>query len=88
MLALAGRREQALAVLDEVFQDAFQDAMPPCWSEVASTYLFLGDREKLAESLDKAFDAHEYMIALMADWSPEIHDPLVIAHLRRMGLER
>ena len=84
VLAVAGRREQALAMLEEVFQDP----APPCWSEVASTYLFLGDREKLAESLDKAFEAREYMIALMADWSPEIDDPLVIAHLRRMGLER
>lgn len=84
VLALAGRREQALALLDEVFADA----APPCWSEVASTYLFLGDRERLAESLDKAFEAREYMIALMADWSPEIRDPLVLRHLRRMGLER
>ncbi|HCC58160.1 MAG TPA: hypothetical protein DEQ47_13060 [Solibacterales bacterium] len=85
VLALAGRREEALAILDEVLSGA--DG-PPCWSEVASTYLFLGEREKLAESLDKAYAAREYMLALAAEWSPEKKDPLVLQHLRRMGLDR
>ena len=86
VLALAGRRDEAMAVLDEVLHPDFGSS--PCWSEVASTYLFLGDREKLAETLDKAYEAREYMLALMPDWSPIRQDPLVIDHLRRMGLDR
>jgi len=28
------------------------------------------------------------MLALAAEWSPEKKDPLVLQHLRRMGLDR
>jgi serine/threonine-protein kinase len=84
--ALAGREADARKLLDEMERSGHIQYERP--SEVAMIYLTIGEREKAAEWLEKAFAARDYMLALhmAAVWAPQRNDPMVRDYLRRMGV--
>ena len=82
----AGRISDVKAHLSELTQSRNIEQERP--SEIAYLYLMLGDREKAAEWLEKAFQVRDYMIVMhtCAAWVPLFEDPMILDYQRRMGL--
>ena len=83
---LAGKTDEAREILNGML--AAPDAQRP--SEIALIHLYLGQRAEAERWLDKAFDERDYMLQLtvrLECWLPRPLDPLIVNHIRRMGLE-
>ena len=86
--AAAGRREEALAILDELKRRRGRQYVSP-WG-LASIYARLGEREAALEWLERAYDEHDSTLVWL-----KVHprfdalraEPRFVALLRKMGLE-
>ena len=85
--AMAGRREEALRLVDEMVSGAGGQLRP---SEIGLVYLYLGDREHAERWFERAIEERDYMMAfhLNPPWAASTrHDPLVARFLGLMGLK-
>jgi serine/threonine protein kinase/tetratricopeptide (TPR) repeat protein len=86
--AVAGEHDKVRGLLEDLARSAAAQHERP--SEIAYIYVLIGDEEKAAEWLQKAFEQRDYMIAMhtCGEWTPKRNDPLIKAYLERMGLTR
>jgi len=86
-LATAGRKKEAIQLLDELTQLAKQKYVAPCF--FAGIHLGLGESDRAIECLEKSFDEHSHwLIYLHIDPSMDAlrPDPRYQDLLRRIGL--
>ncbi|HTA58331.1 MAG TPA: protein kinase [Candidatus Baltobacteraceae bacterium] len=86
-LATAGRKKEAIQLLDELTQLAKQKYVAPCF--FAGIHLGLGESDRAIECLEKSFDEHSHwLIYLHIDPSMDAlrPDPRFQDLLRRIGL--
>jgi len=86
--AIAGQRDKAEGVLQELLQD-MKGGYVPCMS-IANNYLALGDEEKAWEWIETSYEQHDFLIAFLKSW-PEWEylrsHPRGQAILKKMNLE-
>jgi tetratricopeptide (TPR) repeat protein len=84
--ALAGRRDEARKVLDQLKEVSKQKYVPPIF--FAIPHLALGEKDQAFEWLDKAFEErHSHLIHLKVHpvYDPLRSDPRFASLLRRVG---
>jgi serine/threonine protein kinase/tetratricopeptide (TPR) repeat protein len=84
---LAGNRDRATTLLQELLMRAAERYVPPMW--IALVYLGLSDLENLFVWLDKAYEERDgslILIAAAVEFDPVREDPRFRALLGRMGL--
>jgi serine/threonine protein kinase/tetratricopeptide (TPR) repeat protein len=83
--AVAGRNEEARAIVDEVASRP-SERRP---SDIAYVCALIGDSEQAARWLEKAYEERDYMLAchLANRWAKGHQHPILKAYLQRMGLE-
>ncbi len=87
-LAQAGRRDEALAILEELRHKAAQSHVPPM--TFARLYMYLGEMDALFTWLDQALEQRDVQAVWTAIWPGLDHvraDPRFPAMLRKHGLQ-
>ena len=89
MLAKAGRRQEALAKLDELRE--FSKPQDPAPIRIAVVHIALGDTDRAFEWLQKAVEARDWQLAMLKvepTFDSLRSDPRFTALLERVGLPR
>jgi Tfp pilus assembly protein PilF len=83
---MAGRIEEAVEIARELSRPDSQILARP--SEIATIWLFAGEREKAREWLERTFVERDFMLSMLTcpAWFPLRGDPLIQGALSRMGL--
>jgi serine/threonine-protein kinase len=89
VLARAGRRDEALAVLRELEAKATSQYVPQY--AIAQIFLALGDKEKALDALDRGYDQRDALMVFV-NVEPKLaelrSEPRFIDLLKRMNLDR
>jgi serine/threonine-protein kinase len=82
----AGRKREALAVLDQLLSPDSQEPIRP--SEIGLIYFMVGELDQARWWFDRAFEEHDYMLALhtCGGWLPNRKHELLTSQLKRMGI--
>jgi Tfp pilus assembly protein PilF len=86
IFVIAGRPEEARAILDQLLLRSKSRYVPP--SHIALVYNYLGDKERALYWLENAYDIHDpKMTSLKSPWWKNVeNDPRFQDILRRVGL--
>jgi len=87
--AVAGKRDEALKLLNELFEKSKREYIEPVF--IAQIYIGLGDKEKAFQWLTKAYEEHSpYMTSLKNDatFDPLRSDPRFVELRKKIGLEK
>jgi serine/threonine-protein kinase len=85
--AVSGRRDEALAILDELKEEFERNYLPPTY--VATVYAGLGDEDQAFQWLERAYekrDAELTWLKVNPKWAPIRDDPRFQDLLRRLNL--
>jgi serine/threonine-protein kinase len=85
--AVSGRRDEALAILDELKEEFERNYLPPTY--VATVYAGLGDKDQAFQWLEKAYDKRDAELTWLKvnrKWAPIRDDPRFEDLLRRVNL--
>ncbi|HEX4229898.1 MAG TPA: protein kinase [Bryobacteraceae bacterium] len=82
----AGRKQEALATIDELLSPDSQEPVRP--SEIGLIYFMAGDLDSARVWFDRAFEEHDYMLLLhtCGRWLPNREHELLTSQLERMGI--
>jgi serine/threonine-protein kinase len=87
--AMAGKREEARKILNEVLERSKRGQFPP--TLIAEIYLDLGDKDKTLQWLEKAVEERDprlHAIKAVGQFYRSLHsDPRFTTLLKKMGLE-
>jgi tetratricopeptide (TPR) repeat protein len=86
-LARAGRRGEALLLIDEMILESKKTSLSQ--SDIAMGYVGLGDKERAFQWLDKSFESHDEGILLLKThpmFSPLRDDPRFQELLKKLNL--
>ena len=82
----AGRKQEAINVINELLHPDSKEPVRP--SEIGLIYFMAGDLENARQWFDRAYEEHDYMVALhtCGRWLPNREHELLTYQLKRMGL--
>ena len=89
LLAAAGRREEALAILGELETIEHQHYLPP--TDIARVHAALGNANDAFRWLERAMESHDadlFMTRVWPAWDPIRDDPRFDEILRRLNLPK